>query len=145
MTNATDVTFSSLSPGLWPQGSAPSNVGAALDALATAKQSAPTTNGRNPVSPPANSNYNAQPNDWVRWPSDVLGETIINLPNATVGTPRVRISKGGIGGVTVVTQNNQLIFCVGAGGVASFNVNDNSSFTVESDGTHWWVVDSQIP
>lgn len=93
-----------------------------------------------PVTPPDGSTYNANPNDWVRFPNNTAGATVINLPDATLHAPRVRVSKGGIGSVQVFTTGGQSIYCVVAGPTTNFFVGDSLSYTLESDGTSWWRV-----
>lgn len=77
--------------------------------------------------PSGGSTYDAAPNDWVRFPSDTAGATVINLPDAIVAVPRVRVSKGGTGSVQVFATGGQSVYCVAAGAAMTFLVDDSSS------------------
>jgi hypothetical protein len=94
----------------------------------------------NAITPVVGSTYSASPSDWINFPANAPGLTTINLPDATVGRPTVRVSKGGDGGVQVFTALSQAIYCIGAGPTTNFFVNDASSYTLESDGANWWRV-----
>jgi hypothetical protein len=78
MTNANDVSFNSVNPGLWPQGSAPGNVGAALDALAA--KPGGSTGGGGDIQNPREAYLS----------SDIGNDT---TGNGTIGEPWLTITK----------------------------------------------------
>lgn len=89
----------------------------------------------NVVSPAANSTYNAQPNDWVQWPTDVIGSTTIILP----ATGRVRVSKGATGGVQVESAGGMPILGTTAASTV-FSVADYETVNLEETSGNWWRV-----
>ncbi|MFI5299117.1 MAG: hypothetical protein ACHREM_13555 [Polyangiales bacterium] len=92
------------------------------------------------TSPPTPSVYNAIDSDWIQFPNNTAGATVINLPDATTATRGVRISKGGTGSVQVFSAGGQSIYCVIAGVTTNFFVGDFEGLTFQPSGGAWWRV-----
>jgi hypothetical protein len=90
------------------------------------------------VTPTDGTTYTATPGDWIKFTANVLIGVVIDLPDATVDAPAVRITKGGTGSVQVFTEGGQLVYNVVSGPTTSFFVGDYQSVTLESTGTEYW-------
>jgi hypothetical protein len=96
--------------------------------------------GWNSVTPVDGATVTAHSADWISYTANLVATNVINLPDATLGFPRVRITKGGTGSLQVFTSGGQNIYNVVNGATPNFFMGDYQSVTLESDGTQWWRV-----
>jgi hypothetical protein len=84
--------------------------------------------------------YNANESDWIQFPTNTAGATVINLPDVTTVARAIRISKGGTGSVQIVSFGGQTIYDEIAGATTNFFLGDFLGVTLEPSNGAWWKV-----